>query len=287
VVNNTLADHSSMRALKFSSRCTNSVRYCKDPDIVRRFSIGVDKLSIPESLEVRWSLKHDDDVQTGASCGRFVAGAGYRREMTSEPVTGTRTHVVSGHVNSGGFNTTAWFPTGQCIPDEVAPSVTRGSASASDVNAPAGSPGVEVTERKTSYPRQRAICSRDARQIFQQTTPAGSGLLPTNGISRTCELPSPASATTKSDMKCKLGVRDADPRWCRYHCRRSTRDDGYSPLSHSSTHDMSAHKNTEEIPLCRSGHKTMKNLLRTGATCMKYSVGSTSRGGINTCSTHR
>lgn len=87
---------------------------------------------------------------------QVCCGGGHRREMTRKPVTGTRTHVVSGHVNSGGFNTTAWFPTGQCIPDEVAPSVTRGSASASDVNAPVGSPGVEVTERKMSFLRRRA-----------------------------------------------------------------------------------------------------------------------------------
>lgn len=90
------------------------------------------------------------------SPSQVCCGGGHRREMKRKPVTGTRTHVVSGHVNSGGFNTTAWFPTGQCIPDKVAPSVTRGSASASDVNAPVGSPGVEVTERKMSFLRRRA-----------------------------------------------------------------------------------------------------------------------------------
>jgi len=87
---------------------------------------------------------------------QVCCGGGHRREMTRKPVTGTRTHVVSGHVNSGGFNTTAWFPTGQCIPDEIAPSVTKGTASASDGNAPVGSPGVEVTERKMSFLRRRA-----------------------------------------------------------------------------------------------------------------------------------
>jgi len=90
------------------------------------------------------------------SPSQVCCGGGHRREMTRKPVTGTRPHVVSGHVNSGGFNTTAWFPTGQCIPDEIAPSVTKGSASASDVNAPVGSPGVEVTERKMSFLRRRA-----------------------------------------------------------------------------------------------------------------------------------